>query len=156
LASFYVEFAIVETNCSGQDANDGQHKCHPKAAADAHVGFCRATVFRKQAATEKLTDENVESDCVIFEQKAGESHIHLIEHHSGKNIPSPGRNHTVLDLIHSHNDTNASHESHSSEALPEVAAPVVKREVPTTVPPHTNHHTHPVKLCPGKIHHFKV
>ncbi|XP_063162444.1 alpha-2-HS-glycoprotein [Candoia aspera] len=152
----YVEFAIVETNCLVQEAHDGQHDCLPKAAADAHVGFCRATVFRKDAATEKLTDEKFESDCVIFDHKAGESHVHLIEHHLGKNIPSPGHNHTVLNLVHSHNDTNASYESHSAEVLPEVAAPVVKREAPPTEVPHTTHHMHPAKLCPGKIHHFKL
>ncbi|XP_007434930.1 alpha-2-HS-glycoprotein [Python bivittatus] len=153
--SYYVEFVFVETNCSEQESHDAHHDCHPKAAADAHVGFCKATVFRAHDATGKLTDEKFESDCVLFDQKVGETHVHLIEHHLGKNIPSPGHGHTVLDLAHSHNDTNASHESHSAEVLPEVAAPVVKRDVSPTLPP-DDHLTPPVKLCPGKVHHFKV
>ncbi|KAM6443950.1 alpha-2-HS-glycoprotein [Liasis olivaceus] len=152
--SFNVEFAIVEANCSRQQSHNAHRDCHRKAAADAPVGFCEATVFRAHDATEKLTDEKIESDCVMFEQKVGETHVHLIEHHFGKNIPSPGHGHTVLDLVHSHNDTNASHESHSAEVLPGVTTSLVK-DVSPTVPPH-DYQTNSVKLCPGKIHHFEV
>ncbi|KAG8136223.1 putative Antihemorrhagic factor cHLP-B protein [Naja naja] len=119
--AFYVEFAIVETNCSAQEAHDDHHDCHPKAAGEA----------------------------------VGHSHTHLIEHHFGKNIPSPGHNNTILDLVHSHNHTSASHESNSHEhvAATEVVAPVAKREAPTAV---SHDHTHATKLCPGRVHHFKV
>ncbi|XP_026546136.1 antihemorrhagic factor cHLP-B-like, partial [Notechis scutatus] len=153
--AFYVEFAIVETNCSAQEAHDDHHDCHPKAAGEAHIGFCRATVFRSHATLEKPKDEQYESDCVIFDVKEGHSHTHLIEHHYGKNIASPGHNNTVLDLVHSHNHTSASHESHSHEhvAVPVAVAPVAKREAPTEI---SHDHTHATKLCPGKVHHFKV
>ncbi|XP_026581201.1 antihemorrhagic factor cHLP-B-like, partial [Pseudonaja textilis] len=147
--AFYVEFAIVETNCSAQEAHDDHHDCHPKVAGEAHIGFCKATVFRSHAALEKPKDEQYESDCVIFDVKEGHSHTHLIEHHYGKNIPSPGHNNVVLDLVHSHNHTSSSHESHSREGVVEVIAvplPVAKREAPTKPPP----------LCPGKVHHFKL
>uniref|UniRef100_A0A8C6XRB1 Cystatin fetuin-A-type domain-containing protein n=1 Tax=Naja naja TaxID=35670 RepID=A0A8C6XRB1_NAJNA len=153
--AFYVEFAIVETNCSAQEAHDDHHDCHPKAAGEARAGFCRATVFRSHADLEKPKDELYESDCVIFDVKVGHSHTHLIEHHFGKNIPSPGHNNTILDLVHSHNHTSASHESNSHEhvAATEVVAPVAKREAPTAV---SHDHTHATKLCPGRVHHFKV
>ncbi|XP_032081637.1 antihemorrhagic factor cHLP-B-like isoform X3 [Thamnophis elegans] len=66
---YYVEFPIVETNCTHQEAHDDTHHCHPKALGEAHFGFCRATVFRSHAATGDLTDEQYESDCVIFNVK---------------------------------------------------------------------------------------
>ncbi|XP_034294775.1 alpha-2-HS-glycoprotein [Pantherophis guttatus] len=151
--AYYVEFAIVETNCSAKEAHDNHHDCHPKAAGEGHLGFCRATVFRSQAATEKPKDEKYESDCIIFDVKVGIPHAHLIEHHYAKNIVSPGHNNTVLDLVHSHNHTSASHETHSHEHAATVAAPVVKREAPTEA---SHDHTHATNLCPGKVHHFKI
>ncbi|XP_032081634.1 antihemorrhagic factor cHLP-B-like isoform X1 [Thamnophis elegans] len=150
---YYVEFAIVETNCTHQEAHDDNYHCDPKALGEAHFGLCRATVFRSHAATGKPTDEQYESDCVIFDVKDGHSHSHLVEHHFRKNIVSPGYNNTVLSLIHSHNHTSASHETHSHEHGTAIPPHVAKREVPT-VPSHD--HTHPIKLCPGKVHHFKV
>ncbi|KAL7991029.1 hypothetical protein Chor_014459 [Crotalus horridus] len=117
--AFYVEFAIVEVNCTAEEAHDDHHHCHPN------------------------TDGENE----------GHAHSHLIEHHVGKYSTSPGHNNTVLNLIHSHNHTSASHESHSHEHMTEVPVAVAKREVPTDVP---HDHIHPVKLCPGKVHHFKL
>ncbi|KAG8147546.1 putative Antihemorrhagic factor cHLP-B protein [Naja naja] len=133
--AFYVEFAIVETNCSAQEAHDGHHVCHPKAAGEGHTGFCRATVFRSHAALEKPKDEH-----------------HLIDHHYGKNIASPGHNNTVLDLVHSHNHKSSSHESLSVEAMVD-PEPVVKREAPADIA-HDPENDAP--LCPGKVHHFKL
>nr|WAP48913.1 FETUA-1 [Crotalus scutulatus] len=151
--AFYVEFAIVEVNCTAEEAHDDHHHCHPNTAGENHIGFCRATVFRSHASLEKPKDEKFESDCVIFDVKEGHAHSHLIEHHTGKYSTSPGHNNTVLNLVHSHNHTSASHESHSHEHMTEVPVAVAKREVPTDVP---HDHTHPVKLCPGKVHHFKL
>nr|Q5KQS2.1 RecName: Full=Antihemorrhagic factor cHLP-B; AltName: Full=Chinese mamushi HSF-like protein B; Flags: Precursor [Gloydius brevicaudus]BAD88538.1 fetuin family protein precursor [Gloydius brevicaudus] len=151
--AFYVEFAIVEVNCTAQEAHDDHHHCHPNTAGENHIGFCRATVFRSHASLEKPKDEQFESDCVIFDVKEGHAHSHLIEHHIGNYNTSPGHNNTVLNLAHSHNHTSASHESHSHEHVAEVPVAVAKREVPTNTP---HDHTHPVKLCPGKVHHFKL
>uniref|UniRef100_A0A8C6XSE9 Cystatin fetuin-A-type domain-containing protein n=1 Tax=Naja naja TaxID=35670 RepID=A0A8C6XSE9_NAJNA len=150
--AFYVEFAIVETNCSAQEAHDDHHDCHPKAAGEAHTGFCRATVFRSHAALEKPKDEKYESDCVIFDVKEGHSHSHLIEHHYGKNIASPGHNNTILDLVHSHNDTDTSNESDSLEAVldPEL---LVKTEAPAEI---AHDPTKAPPVCPGRVHHFEV
>ncbi|KAM3835779.1 antihemorrhagic factor cHLP-B [Vipera latastei] len=150
---FYVEFAIVESNCTAQEAQNDHHHCHPNTAGEDHIGFCRANVIRSHASLEKPKDEQFESDCVIFDVKEGHSYSHLIEHHVGKYSTSPGHNNTVLNLAHSHNHTSASHESHSHEHVVEVPVAVAKREIPTNIPPH---HTHPVNLCPGKVHHFKV
>ncbi|XP_070609827.1 antihemorrhagic factor cHLP-B-like [Erythrolamprus reginae] len=145
--AFYVEFAIVETNCTHQEVHDGHHHCHPKPLGEAHIGFCRATVFRPDDAPEKPKDENYESDCVIFDVKEGTPHTHLINHHFGKQVISAAHNNTVLDLAHSHNHTGASHESHSHEHP--VAVPLAKRTSPPGPP-------RAIPLCPGKIHHFKV
>ncbi|KAG8136227.1 putative Antihemorrhagic factor cHLP-B protein [Naja naja] len=116
--AFYVEFAIVETNCSAQEAHDDHHVCHPKAAGEAK----------------------------------GHSHSHLIDHHYGKNIASPGQNNTVLDLVHSHNHKSSSHESLSVEVMA-VPLPVVKREAPAEI---AHAHAKAAPLCPGKVHHFKL
>ncbi|KAG8136224.1 putative Antihemorrhagic factor cHLP-B protein, partial [Naja naja] len=116
--AFYVEFAIVETNCSAQEAHDDHHDCHPKAAGEAE----------------------------------GHSHSHLIEHHYGKNIASPGHNNTILDLVHSHNDTDTSNESDSLEAVldPEL---LVKTEAPAEI---AHDPTKAPPVCPGRVHHFEV
>ncbi|KAM3835780.1 antihemorrhagic factor BJ46a-like [Vipera latastei] len=66
---FYVEFAIVQSNCTAQEAQDDHHHCHPNTAGEDHIGFCRATVFRSHASLEKPKDEQFESDCVMFDVK---------------------------------------------------------------------------------------
>ncbi|KAL7991025.1 hypothetical protein Chor_014455 [Crotalus horridus] len=151
--AFYVEFAIVEVNCTAQEAHDDHHHCHPNTAGENHIAFCRATVFRSYASLEKPKDEKFESDCVILHVKEGHTHSHLIEHHIGKYSTSPGHNSTVLNLAHSHNHTSASHESHSHEHVTEVPVAVAKREDPTDIP---HHHTPSVDGCPGKVLHFKL
>ncbi|ETE57284.1 hypothetical protein L345_17003 [Ophiophagus hannah] len=121
---------------------------------DPHVVQCVEYVLHKH--NEKHPENAYEVlEISRGQHQVGHSHAHLIEHHHGKNIASPGHNNTVLDLVHSHNHTSASHESHSHEhvAVPEVVAPVAKREAPTEV---SHDHTHAIKLCPGKVHHFKL
>ncbi|XP_042315093.1 alpha-2-HS-glycoprotein [Sceloporus undulatus] len=152
----HVEFAIVATNCTAQEAKDHIEDCHLGTGEHVHFGFCKATIFDRTVAgpADAKFPPGDAVDCTIFDQQAGFSHTHLTEHHLGKKIPSPGVGHTVLDLIHSHNDTHASHESHSAEvAVVEVASPVVKRAVdPVPVAPIL-----PVlQQCPGKYHHFKI
>nr|WAP48903.1 FETUA-4 [Crotalus horridus] len=150
--AFYVEFAIVEVNCTAEEAHNDHHHCHPNTAGKDHIGFCRATVFRSHASLEKPKDEMFESDCVIFDVKKGHAHSHLIQQHIGKYNISPGHNNAVLNLAHSHNDTRASQESHSDECVVECPVAFVKKEVPTHIP----HHTHPVEGCPGKVFHFQL
>ncbi|XP_070609825.1 antihemorrhagic factor cHLP-B-like [Erythrolamprus reginae] len=143
--AFYVEFAIVETNCTHQEIHDDHHHCHPKPVGEAHIGFCKATVFRSHDATEKPKDEQYESDCVIFDVKEGHSRTHLIDHHFGKHVASPAHNNTVLDLAHSHNDKNTLH------SVPILEETEDGRE---TVVDHG--HEIDTKICPGNIYHFKV
>ncbi|XP_061493405.1 alpha-2-HS-glycoprotein [Rhineura floridana] len=153
----HVEFAIAVTNCSAQEAHDHAENCHVKTGKHAHFGFCKASVLQKFPrpldAAANAPSEDIHVDCTIYDHQAGDAFVHLTEHHLGKNIPSPGIGHTVLNLIHSHNGTHASHESHSAEVPVVAASPVVKRAVVAAVPL-------PGKLknqfCPGKIRFFKV
>nr|WAP48914.1 FETUA-2 [Crotalus scutulatus] len=141
--AFYVEFAIVEVNCTAQEAHDDHHHCHPNTAGENHIGFCRATVFRSHASLEKPKDEKFESDCVILHVKEGHAHSHLIEHHVGKYNTSPGRNSTDECVVESSLLTKAT------------GRPVafVNKEVPADI---SDHHTTPVKGCPGKVLHFQL
>nr|Q5KQS4.1 RecName: Full=Antihemorrhagic factor cMSF; AltName: Full=Chinese mamushi serum factor; Flags: Precursor [Gloydius brevicaudus]BAD88536.1 antihemorrhagic factor precursor [Gloydius brevicaudus] len=132
--AFYVEFAIVEVNCTAQEAHDDHHHCHPNTAGEDHIAFCKATVFRSHASLEKPKHENFESDCVILDVKEGHAHSHLIEHHIGKYSTSPGQNSTV-------------------ECVAECPVAFVNKEVPTDI---SDRHTTPVKGCPGKILHFQL
>ncbi|KAH0624195.1 hypothetical protein JD844_007707 [Phrynosoma platyrhinos] len=148
----HVEFAIIATNCTAQEAKEHLDDCHLETGEHLHFGFCKATVFDRPVpgpADAIFPPEDV-VDCTIFDQQAGLSHTHLTEHHLGKKIPSPGVGHTVLDLIHSHNDTHASHESHSAEVVVvEVASPVVKRAVDPEL-------VAPLQKCPGEYYHFHI
>ncbi|KAL7991026.1 hypothetical protein Chor_014456 [Crotalus horridus] len=98
--AFYVEFAIVEVNCTAQEAHDDHHHCHPNTTGE---------------------DE-------------GHAHSHLIEHHVGKYSTSPGRNST-------------------DECVVECPVAFVNKELPTDI---SDHHTTPVKGCPGKVLHFQL
>nr|Q9DGI0.1 RecName: Full=Antihemorrhagic factor BJ46a; AltName: Full=Metalloproteinase inhibitor; Flags: Precursor [Bothrops jararaca]AAG09055.1 metalloproteinase inhibitor [Bothrops jararaca] len=149
--AYYVEFAIVEVNCTAQELHDDHHHCHPNTAGEDHIGFCRATVFRSHASLEKPKDEQFESDCVILHVKEGHAHSHLIQQHVEKDSISPEHNNTALNFVHPHNDTSTSHESH--EHLAEVPVAFVKKELPKDI---SDRHTTPVKGCPGKVHHFEL
>ncbi|KAJ7324720.1 hypothetical protein JRQ81_017740 [Phrynocephalus forsythii] len=151
----FVEFAVIATNCSAQDAQDHPQDCKPLTGEHAHFGFCKASVFESNNPDAPALPKDV-VDCSVFKHQAGHSHTHLTEHHLGKKVPSPGIGHTVLNLIHSHNDTHASHESHSAELLVPAVQPVVKRAA-ATVPPLAPVPVAPgPQLCPGKIHFFKM
>ncbi|XP_015681073.1 antihemorrhagic factor HSF-like [Protobothrops mucrosquamatus] len=149
--AYYVEFVIVEVNCTAQEAHDDHHQCHPYTSGEEHIGFCRATVFRSHASLEKPKDEKFESDCVIFDIKDGHAHSHLIQQHIEKNSISPEHNITILNFVHPDNHTSTSHESH--EHVADVPVAFVKKELPTDI---SDHHTTPVKGCPGKVHHFRL
>ncbi|CAI5775974.1 alphaalpha-2-HS-glycoproteinprotein [Podarcis lilfordi] len=154
----HVEFAIAATNCSRQQAQDPAEHCHVATDEHAHNGFCKASIIQLPPVPvlggEPIPPaEEITLDCALYDHQAGGSHfIEHSLHHLGKNIPSPGTGRRVLDLIHSHNDTHASHESHSAEA-PAVAAakPVVKRAVEAVPLPAIS-----LQLCPGRIRHFKI
>ncbi|XP_070609830.1 antihemorrhagic factor cHLP-B-like [Erythrolamprus reginae] len=143
--AFYVEFAIVESNCTHYEIHNDNHHCHPKPVGEARIGFCKATVFRSHDATEKPKDEQYESDCIIFDVKEGHSRTHLIDHHFGKHVASPAHNNTVLDLAHSHNDTESLH------LVAKVTPPRAQREARED-----RGHELDTNICPGKVHHFKV
>ncbi|XP_060623406.2 alpha-2-HS-glycoprotein [Anolis sagrei] len=151
----FVEFAIAATNCTEKEANE--HKdCHVMTGEHAHFGFCKATVFKKPSGDGPtilmVFPDNVVA-CEIFDKKVGHSHTHLTQHHLGKKIPSPGVGHTVLDLIHSHNNTLASHESHSAEVPAVQASPVVKRAAVDVAQIQPMLH---LQQCPGKYRHFAI
>ncbi|XP_033006641.1 alpha-2-HS-glycoprotein [Lacerta agilis] len=155
----HVEFAIAATNCSRQQAQDPAEHCHVVTDEHARNGFCKASVIHLPPVPvvdgePKPPAEEVTLDCTLYDHQAGGSHfLEHYMHHLGKNIPSPGTGRRVLDLIHSHNDTHASHESHSAEVPAVVAAkPVVKRAVDLTVPISGI----PPPVCPGRIRHFKI
>ncbi|XP_003225747.1 alpha-2-HS-glycoprotein [Anolis carolinensis] len=151
----FVEFAIAATNCTEQEAKE--HKdCHVMTGEHAQFGFCKATIFKKPSGEGPALFAifpNVVI-CDIFDKQVGHSHTHLTKHHLGKKIPSPGAGYSVLDLIHSHNNTLASHESHSAEVPVVQASPVVKRaaEVPPVIQPALPH----LQQCPGKYRHFDI
>nr|WAP48923.1 FETUA-3 [Crotalus atrox] len=132
--AFYVEFAIVEVNCTAEEAHDDHHDCHPNTDGENHIGFCRATVFRSHASLEKPKDEKFESDCVILHVKKGHAYSHLIEHHVGKYNTSPGRNST-------------------DECVVQCPVAFVNKEVPKDI---SDHDTPPVEGCPGKALHFQL
>ncbi|KAJ6651699.1 hypothetical protein lerEdw1_020703 [Lerista edwardsae] len=153
----YVEFAIAGTNCT---AKQHAENCH--VSDQAHFGFCKASVIKPPIAAvpgEGLA-ETIDVTCDVYDHQdsfllqPGPSHTHLTVHHLGGNRPSPGVGFKVLDLIHSHNNTHASHESRSAEVLVPAAAPVVKRAVAVEPVPAIPHGPFPV--CPGKTHHFHI
>uniref|UniRef100_A0A8D0EG34 Alpha 2-HS glycoprotein n=1 Tax=Salvator merianae TaxID=96440 RepID=A0A8D0EG34_SALMN len=142
----HVEFAIAATNCSAKDVQEHATDCHVLKGDEAQFGFCKATVIQNlPGAVEGAPLEEISVSCTIFEHEPRKAHAHLAEHHFGKKIPSPGVGHTILDLAHSHNDTHASHESHSAEAG--VPVGVVKRSVVLGPGP---------QICPGRIRHFAL
>nr|XP_034989718.1 alpha-2-HS-glycoprotein [Zootoca vivipara] len=155
----HVEFAIAATNCSREQVQDPAEHCQVVTGEHARNGFCKSSVIQLPPVpvpdgAPKPPAEDVTVDCTLYDHQAGGSHfLEHYMHHLGKNIPSPGIGRRVLDLIHSHNDTHASHESHSAE-VPAVAAakPVVKRAVDLAVP--VTGILPPV--CPGRIRHFKI
>nr|AAB24832.1 antihemorrhagic factor HSF=venom metalloproteinase inhibitor [Trimeresurus flavoviridis=Japanese Habu snakes, serum, Peptide, 323 aa] [Protobothrops flavoviridis] len=149
--AYYLEFVIVEINCTAQEAHDDHHQCHPYTAGEDHIAFCRSTVFRSHASLEKPKDEKFESDCVILDVKNGHAHSHLIQQHIEKNSISPEHNITILNFVHPDDHTSTSHEEH--EHVAEVPVVFVKKELPTDI---SDHHTTPVKGCPGKVHHFEL
>lgn len=137
----HVEFAIVNTNCSVQQAKEHAEDCHVADDAHRHYGFCKASSHK--AAAEGAEEHDVH--CTIYDHQPGVHHHHLTEEHlSGKLAPA-GRGVPHLDLIHSHNDTSASH-SHSDEAVPvEKPSSLVKRAILAVSPG-----------CPGRYRHFDV
>nr|XP_020666225.1 alpha-2-HS-glycoprotein [Pogona vitticeps] len=152
----HVEFAIVLSNCSAQEAQDLAQDCKPLTGEHSQFGFCKATVFDHNVPTGQTLPKDV-VHCSVYEQQAGAFHTHWTEHHLGGKIISPGIGHTVLSLIHSHNDTHASHESHSAEAIvPAVQPAVVKREVGAAPPLQPVLVAPGPQLCPGKVHFFSL
>ncbi|XP_044290578.1 alpha-2-HS-glycoprotein [Varanus komodoensis] len=145
--SIYTEFAIAATNCTFEQGLAHQD-CYVQTGKDSSFGFCKATIYQKGKGSAPL-DENDMVQCDIFEHEDTAFQAHQQDHHLKENMPSPGIGRTVLDLAHSHNDTWASHESHSAEILP--AAPVVKRAVQAEVQGKIK-----LQVCPGRLRHFHV
>ncbi|XP_060098622.1 alpha-2-HS-glycoprotein [Heteronotia binoei] len=138
----HIEFAIVNTNCSAQHAKEHVDDCHVATGEHLHYGFCKAS-FHKSVA--EGTPDHHEVHCDVFGHQPGVSHHHLVEEHLKGKLAPAGRGHTHLDMIHSHNDTGASH-SHSDEAVPvEKPVSLVKRAIRAVVPG-----------CPGRYRHFDL
>ncbi|XP_066477658.1 alpha-2-HS-glycoprotein [Tiliqua scincoides] len=127
----HAEFVIVGTNCTAQQAKEHVENCHVEKGEHAHSGFCKASFIKvPEISADGLKQVNsTQVTCEIYDHQPGLSHTHLTVHHLGGNRPSPGVGFKVLDLRHSHNDTHASHESHSAEIPAPPPAPVVKRSV---------------------------
>ncbi|XP_053168124.1 alpha-2-HS-glycoprotein [Hemicordylus capensis] len=152
----HVEFAIGSTNCTHHANEHVDDNCHLETGNHSHAGFCKATVF-------KTLNESGEVECEIYKEAGhSRSHKHLAGHHIGGNLPSPGHGHTVLNLIHSHNNTLASHESHESaeRVVPAVLPAVVKRAAVEVASPKGTASPAvplgPLKLCPGRTRHFTL
>lgn len=136
----YVEFAIVNTNCSAHHGKEHEEECHVATGEHLHYGFCTASFVKNVA--EGAPDHH-EVHCSIYDHQPGVSHHHLTHEHLEGKLQPAGRGFAHLDLIHSHNDTSGSH-SHSDEVVAvEKPASLAKRSVAAVLP-----------LCPGRYRHF--
>uniref|UniRef100_A0ACB8FBK4 Uncharacterized protein n=1 Tax=Sphaerodactylus townsendi TaxID=933632 RepID=A0ACB8FBK4_9SAUR len=134
----HAEFAIVNTNCSAQHANEHHDDCHVETGDHLHYGFCKVSTHKVGAEGAEEHDVH----CTIYDHQPGVHHHHLTEEHLKGHLPPAGRGFRHLDLIHSHNATSGSH-SHSDE-VPPVVTPlaIVKRAI--------------IPGCPGKYRHFDI
>ncbi|XP_054838804.1 alpha-2-HS-glycoprotein [Eublepharis macularius] len=140
--SWYVEFAIINTNCSAQHAKEHKEDCHVETGENQHFGFCKAT-FTKSLV--EGTEDHQDVDCIVYDHQAGVAHVHLIEEHLKGNLGQAGRGYTFHNIIHSHNSTSHSH-SHSDEVVPvEKVSALVKRAVFVALPD-----------CPGRYRHYDI
>ncbi|XP_062987956.1 alpha-2-HS-glycoprotein [Elgaria multicarinata webbii] len=149
--SVVVEFAIVATNCSTQEALNHVEDCQVESGENAHYGFCGATVSQRPVIPDQPPSEDVDVHCTLFGHQGAALQALLAQHHLRKDVLPPAVGRTVHNLIHFHNNTLASHESNSAEKLT-VASPVVKRAVVASEPGPVG-----TKLpCPGRVRHFRT
>ncbi|XP_036410382.1 alpha-2-HS-glycoprotein-like [Megalops cyprinoides] len=143
---FLTEYAIVETNCTVDD--DGI--CIPLPDPLARTGFCIAkgvpaaatvdcTVF--DIAVPPLPPLVNATDAVVPPVVPPFQTIHGLKHHHRKSAI--------------HDPALASLLSESAESQ-EMAAPIVKRQVPaeTQIDPPVAAQLPPLPVCPGKVKHF--
>ncbi|XP_075058332.1 alpha-2-HS-glycoprotein-like [Mixophyes fleayi] len=138
-----VEYIVVASNCSIEEANAGVVACVEQTGAGAHYGACSGTVVKHHGAV----DEDVAVHCTIYEpqlrngaqadqqlvplapQKPNVAHFHHNLHHSSE---SESTEHFFLDTT----KRNAVKRSLTGEPVP----PNVSKFI--------------LPLCPGRKIHF--